>query len=93
MADMDIVRVGGWKSAESRDIVCADATGEEIRAADNSVLEAAMEAKTVSHARQSAENLSRKRVLEPKAAEDLLVALEKEGSRRPRVTAAEIKSE
>ncbi|CBJ28869.1 expressed unknown protein [Ectocarpus siliculosus] len=93
MAEMDIVRVGGWKSAESRDIVCADATGEKIRAAGKKVLEKAREAKAVSHARKPAENLSRKRVLEPEAADDLLVTLEKEGNRRPRVTAAELESE
>ncbi|CAN0497602.1 unnamed protein product [Ectocarpus sp. 12 AP-2014] len=90
MAEMDIVRVGGWKSAESRDIVCADATGDQIRGAGNKVLKKATEAKAISHARKLAENLSRKRVLEPEAVEDLLDVLEKEGSRRPRVTAAEL---
>ncbi|CAB1102844.1 unnamed protein product [Ectocarpus sp. CCAP 1310/34] len=57
-----------------QDIVCADATGENIRAAGIKVLEKAKEAKAVSHARQPAEPWSRKRVLEPEAAEDLLVA-------------------
>ncbi|CAB1100448.1 unnamed protein product [Ectocarpus sp. CCAP 1310/34] len=52
MAEMDVVRVGGWKSAESRDIVCVDAIDDQIRGAGKKVLKEATEAKAISHARK-----------------------------------------
>lgn len=90
MNEMDIIRVADWKSAESREIRCIGPTGEKIRAAGKKVQKNARNARAASYACKPAENLSRKRTLEPDAAQALLATLEKEGVRRPRVSASEV---